>query len=211
MTDRRDMRDLLPLHALGALDADEAKLVEKAVAADPALAAELEELRDAASLIAAPVTPPPSVKLRLMASIGAGRFEKFSERCAKLFDVTVEKAREFLGLIDRPASWDERGAGIGLVHFDGGPACAAADCGFVRIDPGCMFPWHKHLGEETSVILVGTLLDNAGRRFGPGDEYIASETSEHAIKCEGSEPVIFAVRAFNGIDVGGQPHRGPGR
>lgn len=206
-----DVRDLLPLHALGVLDADEAKLVETAVAKDPTLAAELASYRDAASLIAAPVAPPPSVELRLMASIGGGRFEKLADRCAKLFDVTVDKARELLGLIERPASWDERGAGIALVHFAGGPACAAADCGFVRIDPGCVFPWHKHLGEETSVVLSGTLLDNSGQRFGPGDEYIAGETSEHAVRCEGSEPVIFAVRAFNGIEVGGQPHRGPGR
>ena len=211
MTKEHDVRELLPLHALGVLDADEATLVEKAVAVDPALAAELAAYRDAASLIAAPVAPPPNIKARLMASIGGGRFDRLSDRLAKLFDVTVDKAREFLGLIDRPASWDERGAGIAFVHFAGGPACAAADCGFVRIDPGCVFPWHKHLGEETSVILAGRLVDHGGRQFGPGDEYVAGETSEHALRCEGTEPVIFAVRAFNGIEVGGQPHRGRGR
>ena len=47
-----DIRELLPLHALGVLEADEAREVERAVAADPALAAELAAYRDAASLIA---------------------------------------------------------------------------------------------------------------------------------------------------------------
>jgi hypothetical protein len=211
MTTRRDLRELLPLHALGMLDPDEAALVDQAVAADPALAGELAAYRDAAPLIATPVAPPASVKQRLMASVGGGRLEPFAERCAKLFDVAVDRAREFLGLIDRPASWDERGAGIGLVHFDGGPACAAADCGFVRIDPGCMFPWHKHLGEETAIILAGTLLDNTGRLLRAGDELVQAEGSEHVLRCESAEPVLFAVRAFNGIEVGGQPYRGPGR
>ena len=51
---------------------------------------------------------------------------------ASLFDVTVDRARELLGLIERPASWENPVPGIRLVHFDGGPAYAAADCGFVR-------------------------------------------------------------------------------
>src|SRR5438552_12193516 len=64
----------------------------------------------------------PAVKTRLMASVGEGRFERFSARMSKLYDVSVERARELLGLADRPASWEAAMPGIGLVHFDGGPA-----------------------------------------------------------------------------------------
>ena len=67
-----DVRELLPLYALGVLDADEVRQVERAVAADPALAAELAAYADAAALIAAPVQPSPDVKTRLLASV-AGR------------------------------------------------------------------------------------------------------------------------------------------
>ena len=38
---------------------------------------------------------------------------------AKL-DVTVDKARELLGLVERAASWENPLPGIGLVHFAGG-------------------------------------------------------------------------------------------
>jgi putative transcriptional regulator len=196
-----DVRELLPLFALGVLDADEASEVERAVAADPALAAELAAYRDAAALIAAPVEPAPDVKARLLASVGGGRFERFSARFAQLFDVTVEKARELLGLVERPASWENPLPGIGLVHFSGGPLCATADCGFIRIAPGCTFPWHTHRGEEVSLILAGTLRDHSGKLLRPGDELVQAEGSQHDLSAAGDQDVIFAARAFNGIDV----------
>lgn len=196
-----NVRELLPLHALGMLDADEAKLVEQAVAADPALAAELAGYRDAATNIGPAVAPPPDIKARLLASVGGGRFETFSARFAQLFDVTVDKARELLGLIERPASWENPIPGIGLVHFAGGPACAAADCGFIRIAPGCTFPWHTHRGEEVSIMLAGTLRDHSGRLLHPGDELVQATGTQHDLSAEGDAEVIFAARAFNGIEV----------
>lgn len=196
-----DVRELLPLYALGVLDADEARQVERAVAADPALAAELAAYADAAALIAAPVPPSPDVKTRLLASVGGGRLERFGARFAQLFDVTVDKAREMLGLVDRPASWENPVPGIGLVHFSGGPLCATADCGFIRVAPGCTFPWHTHRGEEVSIILAGTLRDNSGRLLRPGDELVQAEGSQHDVTNVGDDDAIFVARAFNGIDV----------
>lgn len=203
-----DVRELLPLYALGILEPDEARVVEAATARDPALAAELASYQASAELLVAPVAPSPDVKARLLASVGGGRFEKLSARMASLFDTTVEKARELLGLIERPASWEQQAGGIALVHFAGGPAYTAADCGFIRLDPGAVFPPHKHLGEEASVVLQGHVRDAAsGRLLGPGDELIQAEGSEHHLICEGTEPCIFAARAMNGIEVAGAPAR----
>ena len=203
-----DVRDLLPLYALGILDLEEIAIVERAVAQDAALAAELASFQDSASLLVAPVAPPPDVKTRLLASAGGGRFEKFAARLAGLYDVTVEKARELLALVERPASWEQEAGGISLVHFNAGPAYVAADCGFVRLEPGAVFPPHKHLGEEASVVLQGHVRDNAsGRLLGPGDELMQAEGSEHHLTCEGTEPCIFAARAMNGIEVAGAPAR----
>lgn len=199
-----DVRELLPLYALGILEPDEAAVVERAVAQDPALAAELASYQDSASLLVMPVTPAPEVKTRLLASVGGGRFAHFAARLASLYDVTVDKARELLGLIERPASWEQEQGGISLVHFAGGPAYAAADCGFVRLEPGAIFPPHKHLGEEASIVLEGHVRDAAsGRLLGPGDELIQAEGTEHHLVCEGTEPCVFAARAMNGIEVAG--------
>lgn len=203
-----DIRELLPLYALGVLDRDEAAIVERAVAADPALAAELASYEDSASLLVTEVAPSPETRARLLASAGGGRFEAHAGRMASLFDVSVDRARELLGLIERPASWSVEMPGIALVHFDGGPAYAAADCGFIRLAPGAVFPPHRHLGEEVSVVLEGTMRDAAtGRVLGPGDELVQAEGSDHHLVCEGAAACIFAARALHGIEVAGVPAR----
>lgn len=202
-----DVRELLPLYALGILEPDEAQVVERAIAADPALASELASYRDATSELIVPVAPSPAVKSRLLASVGGGPLERFANRMASLFDVAVERAREILGLVERPASWELGAPGIGLAHFDGGPAYATADCGFVRIDRGATFPMHSHLGEEVSLILSGALRDDQGHVYSAGDELVQAPGSAHHLTAIGDEPCIFAVRVIDGISIGGAPMR----
>lgn len=194
-----DIRELIPLYALGALDDTEAAAVERAVEADPTLAAEL----DSYLAIVPAVAPSPDVKARLLASVGGGRFERFADRMAKLLDVGADRARELLGLIERKASWENPVPGVHLVHFDGGPACAAADCGFVRIEPGCTFPWHTHRGEELSILLEGTVKDHEGRVWHAGDEIAQAEATAHSLTA-GDDGALYVARAMNGIEVSGQ-------
>lgn len=202
-----DVRELLPLYALGILEADEAGVVERAIAADAALAAELASYQQASDAVrtAIEVAPSPEVKRRLMASVGAGRFEAFSDRLVRMFDVTLDRARELLGLIERPASWIPQVVpGISFVDFEGGPAAAAADCGFVRLKPGTMFPPHTHLGEEVTMILAGQVRDvTADRVIGPGEDYVRPQGTTHYLICIGDEDCIYASRANNGIEIGG--------
>lgn len=206
-----DVRELLPLYALGILEDDEATRVEAAIARDPSLAIELAAYQDTASAIidlGLPAQPDPAVKVRLMASIGEGRFEKFSAKLATLFDVTVDRARELLGLMERKSSWELAMPGLGLVHFDGGPAYAAADCGFIRLAPGTSFPHHTHMGEEVSLILAGEIQDKqTGVIYRPGDEVVKGLDSDHDVVSVGSEDAIYAARAMNGIAIAGAPAR----
>lgn len=203
-----DVRELLPLYALGILEGDEARVVERAVAGDAALAAELASYEQTAEAIGAaiePVAPSPDVELQLMASVGSGRFEAFSDRIARMFDVTLDRARELLGLIERAASWVPQVVpGISFVDFEGGPAAAAADCGFVRLAPGTVFPPHTHLGEEMTTILSGRVHDVTNdRMLGPGDDYVRAEGTTHYLVCVGDEDCIYASRAMDGIALGG--------
>lgn len=211
MTTADDIRELLPLYALGILEPDELRSVERAVASDPTLAAELLAFQDTANELVAPVEPPAHVKSRLLASVGGGPLERFTQRLGALYDLTVEKAREILGLIERPTSWETEAPGIALVHFGGGPAFAAADCGFVRLAPGAIFPYHKHLGDEACMVLEGELFDAThNRTLRAGDDYFQSAGSEHALINKGSVDCVFAARAMHGIEVAGAPMR-PGR
>lgn len=206
-----DVRELLPLYALGLLEGDEAASVERAIAADRALAAELATYQDTAGSLGAaltPVTPPPDIKARLMASVGGGRFEALATRMAALFEVTVERARELLGLIERPASWVTQLPGIALIHFEGGPALANADCGFLRVAPGTIFPPHTHIGDETVTVLAGEMKDLvSGHVIRPGEDYGQRSGTTHYFQAVGDEELIYASRALDGIEVGGQRAR----
>jgi len=202
-----DVRELLPLYALGILEPDEASLVERAIASDASLAAELaayQHTTDALTATVAPVAPSPAVEQRLRASIGGGRFEAFSARMAQLFDVTQDRARELLGLIERPASWIPQLPGISLVHFEGGPAAATADCGFVRLAPGTVFPPHTHLGDEIVTVLSGQIHDVPNDwMVAAGEDYLQAAGTSHHLVCVGDEDCIYASRATDGIAIFG--------
>jgi putative transcriptional regulator len=195
-----DLRDLLPLHALGLLDADEAAGVERALAADPALAAELVAYREAAAAVGAalpPVEPGRAVWDRLLHSIGGGRFDGFADAMARLFDVTADRARELLGWIDDPARWETFAPGAWLIHFPAGPACAGADTGFVRVAAGARFPRHVHGGDEVTLVLQGAGRDHAGLVMRAGDEHLEVAGSQHEFTAEPGEDFVFAVRVVD--------------
>lgn len=203
-----DVRELLPLYVLGMLDAAEIDQVTRAVAADPQLADELASFEETALALIAPITPSSEVHARLLSSIGAGAYEQYVAAMSRLYDVSPDRSRELLGLIDRKASWETALPGVHLIHFDGGPAYTAADCGYVKLDPGTAFPPHKHLGEEVSLILAGRVRDRTtGRTYGPGDEITEVGDDDHDVTCDGNEACIYAARAMNGISIAGAPAR----
>jgi anti-sigma-K factor RskA len=71
MKSRDEIRDDLPLYALGALDTEERRAVDAALAQDVELAGELREWTELIGLMAleAPEVPPPDLKARLMARV----------------------------------------------------------------------------------------------------------------------------------------------
>lgn len=199
---RPDAASLLPLLALDALDGDEAREVERAVAADPALAGELAALRAALHDVPgalAPVAPPAHLRARLLAAAGGGPFEAFAERFARLFDVAAGRARELLGWIHDPAKWHPAMPGMTLLHFQGGPATAGADCGVIKLAPGTAFPWHAHHGEEVSLFLAGVGRDHLGVLHTAGGELVQEPGTAHEFTAIGDEDLIFAVR-YRGVD-----------
>jgi anti-sigma factor ChrR (cupin superfamily) len=206
-----DLADLLALHALGLLDADEAAEVERRLAAEPALADELAALRRTAALLVVaplPVMPPAAVQARLLASIAAdeaGPLTRFAARFARLFDVPVGRGRELLTWVASPTRWEAFGPGIEVIHFAAGPACAGADTGFVRIAAGARFPWHRHRGEEVSLIVAGRCRDHTGAILVPGDELWLPVDAAHEIFADGDQPLVFAVRVFVGIEIEAPP------
>lgn len=70
---RDELRELAPLHALGATTPDESAAMEAAMATDPELAAEVASFRDVPAMLATarPVTPSPALRGALLAAAAA--------------------------------------------------------------------------------------------------------------------------------------------
>lgn len=197
-----NIEELLPLYALGALAPEEERAVERALAEQPHLAAEIQIFRDTAAALAGlatPVKPSAHVKRRLMSAVGGGRFERFTGVFARMFDVTVEKARELLAWIEDPSKWERMDATSEVIHFPAGPACAGADTGFVRVAPGGTFPYHAHGGDEVSIVLAGSAVTSDGKVLNVGDEVSEVPGTAHDITNTGAEDFIYASRVY-GVD-----------
>lgn len=192
-------------YVLGSLGADERASLERELG--PRLASELAATRDALtalSLALPPRRPPPALRDRLLASArGPARFAPFIDRVARFIDVASDKARELLASLEFPATWlPSPGPNIHLVHLVGGPACAAADVGFVRVAAGTTFPMHRHLGDEHVLVLQGGYLDTDGSRFRAGDTAFKPEGSSHEFTADPDQDLIY-VTVFHGVEVPG--------
>ena len=150
------------------------------------------------------VEPSPEVKVRVLASIGGGRFAGFAASIAAMFEVSVDRAHELLGLIERSASWRTQLPGVEMIGFKGGASLGRADCGFLRLAPGTTFPLHAHVGEEQALVLTGRVHDTTNDRvLGPGEAWRLAPGTRHALVGQSSDEwCICAVCARGGIVFG---------
>ena len=199
-----DIKELLPLYALGVLPPEETSLIEKLLREQPQLATSLAAYQATAgelALAVTPVAPSPHVRVRLLASIGAGRFESLTPAFRRIFDLTVDGARALMAWIDDPSKWQQVMPHFAAIHFAGGPACVGADTGFVRLAPKSTFPYHAHRGEELTLVIAGTALTSDGKSLRAGDEVLEPGGSAHDLTNTGDEDFIYATRAF-GVQFG---------
>jgi putative transcriptional regulator len=198
--------DLLPEYALGTLGASERGAVEGHLRGCARCTAELAATSDAlhaAALAQAELmAPQPKVKARLLERVrGKGRFAPFASRIAEMFDLAVEKIDALFETFEDAKNWvPGPGGGNELYFVPKGPRLAGAEAGFVRLDPGLAFPHHRHVGEETSLILSGELHEKeSNQAFRPGDRVVRAAGSEHSFVV-GPAGCLFAVVVFGGVE-----------
>ncbi|ETW96251.1 cupin domain-containing protein [Candidatus Entotheonella palauensis] len=192
---------------LGHLDPDAQAAIERERQSDPNTAAALTALEQMLSQVAGaatPMAPSADARARLLGAVEpATRFDGFVDRLAALFDLKPERIRALLHLVDVwPSSpWKaSRIPGMQLLHFDGGPRVASADCGLVCIEPGHVVPRHQHQGNEWVLILQGRAYEEeTGQIAAPGDLRLKATHSVHTVRVIGDIPVVFAVVLHGGI------------
>jgi hypothetical protein len=168
-----------------------------------ALVASFEDTLAQASLAAAPVlTPRPALRDSLLAATDpATPLGPYLSRLSRLFDLSFEGISKVVKELEDAARWEPTLLPtVRLFHFDGGPAYAKADNGFVRWAAGSFFPKHKHIGEETTLVVSGRLLLDDGTEVLPGELLVQADGSEHAFRIPEDEDCVGAVRMFGHIE-----------
>jgi anti-sigma factor ChrR (cupin superfamily) len=195
--------------ALGTLTPAHRDALVRDLGADAVAVAEADAAEALSALAVAlpPAAPSPGLRDRLLASArGPARFAPFIDRLARLCDLAVDRAQALLASLSDPATWQASpGPNISLVHFDGGPRVAAADAGFVRVAAGTPFPDHRHVGEETVLVLQGSFIDSHGTEVRAGDIARMSTDSRHHFMAGAGEDLIYAAVVFGGIEIEGIP------
>lgn len=169
------------------------------------LVAELADTLATLALAAAPIASPPPRTLRdslLAATDPTVPHGPYLSRLARLFDLDFDKMTKVVGDLVDPARWEPTLLPtVQLFHFDGGPRYAKADNGFVRFAAGSFFPPHKHVGEETTLVLSGRLLLDDGDVILPGERMIKADGSNHSFRIPDDEDCLAAVRLLGHIEA----------
>ena len=151
-----------------------------------------------------PRAPRAELRENLLAAIadtalGSHPFPGFRRRFARLFAFSEEQAEEVLRKMDDPEAWLPLGA-VSFYHFEPGAQLEGAHAGIVRCQSGSAFPEHRHLGEETTLILSGCIQDDdTGALFLPGDVVTAPEGTVHHLRIPTPHDCVFAVLMAGGF------------
>ena len=196
-------------YALGVLPADQAEQIARKLATDPAMRAELQSIEDTLNGITDNQTPlpkpPKALRDRILNTIrNETRYDGFVDRLCEMYQLGVEQINDILSKINDIGgeSWEKMPfAGVQLLHFEGGPRVANADCGLVYLAPGTTFPTHRHGGDEWSLVLQGEVEDNGEKIYYPGDLVHLAAGSAHHFRALGDKPLILAVVLFDGFEM----------
>ena len=145
-----------------------------------------------------------SGRARLLAAVAQSeeRFAPLFSKLTQFFDLSHEALRAIFARAANPAEWVEGPLPwVSLFHFQGGPAVAGLDTGFVRFQKGTPFPPHRHSGRERVLILEGGYFDDAQRWYGPGDFHDMNEGTQHSLQMNADKDVLLAVIMAGEIEV----------
>jgi hypothetical protein len=179
-------------------------------ASDKSAEAELGELFAQLSVVGASDASASELepgRTRLLATVqGARRLTPLFHKLSQFFDLSVAAVRALLERAERESEWQPGPLPwVSLFHFEGGPALAGLDTGFVKIKRGMPFPRHRHSGTERVLILAGSYRDHEQRNYGPGDFHDMLPGTEHALQMSADEDILLAVIMSGEIEVVGAP------
>lgn len=168
-----ELSNLACLNALGLLDPDDEVRLQQERTANPTLRAEafqFEEIAAHIGLIAPPLQPSPKLKERLMTSIAKSKSQRQPE--LEELEPGIHVARSEGG------TWRKTpfpGISFRQLYLD--PLTKMATS-LLRLDPGSVYPTHRHAEAEQAFVLEGSCYQGSVR-LKKGDFQLAVGSSVH--------------------------------
>lgn len=194
--DRRteeQIREALPLYALGLLDSDEARTVtEHLESGCEACVRELKELREVAGEVPYAyhaVKPHPRVREKLLASIAGPQ----SASAAPKVKPGLEQPLPGVFVLKRDAGeWKStpyEGVTVKILYFDKATKHITS---LLKLEPGARYPAHRHAADEQCLVIEGDA------RLGPvgvskGDFEFAVAGTEHGVVTTDNGCVLLII------------------
>ena len=176
-----EMLELAPLYALDALTGEDREAFERELEANPALQAEVDELREIAGTLGMtpePAEPPANLRERLMGSIPAGKQPVLLDEEGLLILRSGDldwRPHPAPGLTFKPL-YVEKATGRAT--------------SLVRFEAGSTLPAHRHAAVEELFVVEGRVEVN-GIPMGPGDYCRADTGSQHQFARAVTDAVIL--------------------
>jgi anti-sigma factor ChrR (cupin superfamily) len=149
-----------------------------------------------------PMAPRAAVREGILAATSPrGRLARFADKLAALVDLPIARAKELLERVSDESLWErDLFPGLEARWVEGGPAVTQCVRGFARLGAGEAFPVHQHLGDETTLVLEGAMIESGGHVIRPGETYTMSGDSEHSYRAApGGTDLLFFVVIRGGL------------
>ncbi len=150
------------------------------------------------------VQPTPTLRDDLLratsAPIGQHALFRFHRRIADLLQRSESEVAQSLAHVDSPAAWNAFGVeGIEQQLIAASQALAPAVALLIRCQPGVEFPYHDHDGEELSIMLRGSAVEDSGRLLAPGDTLHRGRNTPHSLVADKVRGCMFLVLLRGGL------------
>lgn len=150
------------------------------------------------------VTPPTSLRSQLLADISKiAPYSLYHDKMAEILLGSKDALQSELAAMPHPKTW-----------VDGPiPRCRLFPCvanaaprdairTLVLMESGSHFPEHEHLGDETVLILQGSLLQDDGKVSRPGEILHMAKGTSHAFDVPEGLDLIYLAVVDQGIQIG---------
>ena len=202
----KQIQQQLEAYALGLLGKEESEGVEDALREDPKLCEALVDVNETLTFAAAaapPMLPNEGLRARLLQSTDPSRrFSGFQDRLTTFLDLPLSAVEAILALartVPNVAPWKPATVpGQFRAKIAAGPARGSCEARLLHLEPGTVFPAHRHLGTEWGFILQGSVSDSEDGHQAAGDIVMKRPDSQHSVKVTSDEPAIFVVLLEDG-------------